>query len=70
LIINKCDINKKYTKKIEDFAKKRQISIAAKIGYDRGFIDALANLTPIIIYSPKYQSTFNKIRDAIKCQIR
>lgn len=61
LIINKYDINKNFTKNIEDFAKKNKIKILAKIPYNKDFVNALVNLTPIIIYNPKFEHLFNKI---------
>jgi len=45
IVINKWNINKKYTQKIE---KDFQGKIAGKIGYDKKIFQAVSNLTPII----------------------
>jgi len=65
IIINKWDINKEFTKKIEYFAKKYNIQILGKLPYDRAFVDALVNLEPIIVYDKNYQSLFSKILEKI-----
>ncbi len=65
LVINKFDMNKTFTKKIERFAKEKNISILGKIPYDIRFVEALVNLTPLILYAKEYQNLFNKIKDNI-----
>ncbi|MCK5282416.1 MAG: ATP-binding protein [Nanoarchaeota archaeon] len=66
IVINKFDINKEKTKEIEEFGKERGIEIIARIPYDKGFMDALVNLTPIIVYNKKYEGLFYGIADKLK----
>ncbi|MCK4521099.1 MAG: ATP-binding protein [Nanoarchaeota archaeon] len=66
LVINKWDINKAFTKKIEKFAKKYNIPILGKLPYDKAFVDALVNLEPIVVYNKKFEKLFNKIISKIK----
>jgi MinD superfamily P-loop ATPase len=68
IIINKFDINEDFTKKIEDFAEKNKINILGKFEYDRVFVDALVNLTPVIVYDKKFMDKFNKLADKLVLQ--
>ncbi len=61
IIINKYDLNKEYSKKIEQFAKENNIKILSKIKYDKSFTDALTNLTPLIIFNPAFEQVFKEI---------
>ena len=61
IIINKFDINKEYSEKIEAFAKDKNAEILAKLPYDKLFVEALVNLTPIVVYSNKFESVFNSV---------
>jgi len=65
IIINRWDINKEYTDEIVAFAKKKKVPIIGKIPYDRVFVDALVNLTPVVVFSRKYEQLFSKILDNI-----
>jgi MinD superfamily P-loop ATPase len=65
IVINRWDINKAFAKKIENFAEKYKIPILGKLPYDRAFVDALVNLTPIVEMYPKYQKIFNEITENI-----
>ena len=65
-IINKWNLNKKFTKKIEKYFQENNIPILGKIPYDRKFIDALVNLTPIVIYDKKYEKIFKRIITKLK----
>ncbi len=55
IVINKWDINKSFTKKIEGFAAKYKIPILGKLPYDKAFVDALVNLKPIVVFDKKYE---------------
>ena len=66
IVINKWDINKAFTKKIEGFAKKYNIPIPGKLPYDRAFVDALVNLIPIVVYDKKYEKKLNNLVNIIK----
>ena len=58
-------MNPAFTKKIEKFAKENSIEILAKIAYDKKFVDALVNLTPIIVFAKEYESFFNQLAEKI-----
>ncbi len=61
LVINKWDVNKAFTKKIERFAKECKIPILGKLPYDKAFVNALVNLKPVVVYDKKYQDIFCEI---------
>jgi MinD superfamily P-loop ATPase len=61
LIINKWDLSKDFSKKIELFAKEQKIPILGKIPYDEQFVNALVNLKPIIIFDNKFEKVFIEI---------
>jgi MinD superfamily P-loop ATPase len=61
LIINKYDLNKNFTKKIEEFAKKNNIPLLGKIPYNKKFVDALVKLKPVIEYDKSLEPLFSKI---------
>jgi len=65
IVINKFDVNEEFTKKIEDFAKKENITILNKIPYDKKFVDALVNLKPIVVYDNTKLDTFQTIIDNV-----
>ncbi|RLG15085.1 MAG: P-loop ATPase [Candidatus Nanohalarchaeota archaeon] len=66
IVINKYDMNPEYTRKIEEFAKKKGIRVLSKIGYDKCFMDALVNLVPVIEFSPPYKEIFDGIVRALE----
>lgn len=61
IIINKHDLNPEYTKKIAEFAEKNGIEVLARIPYDKRFVEAIVNLTPIITYEPGFEGLFKEI---------
>ena len=69
IVINKWDLNKNFSKKIEEFAGQYQIPLLGKIPYNREFVNALVNLKPVVIYDKKFtkifqdilENTFNKL---------
>ena len=61
IVINRYDINKEFTKKIEEFAEKNNIKILEKLPYDRKFVDALVNLKPIVVYDTSKINIFQNI---------
>ena len=67
IVINKFDINEEYSKKIEEFAKEKGAKILAKIPYDKSFTDALVNITPLIVFNPKFKALFDKIASNLSC---
>ena len=48
IIINKFDINKKYCKEIEEFARTQKIKIIGRLPYDKNFVKALVEMKPVI----------------------
>ncbi len=66
IIINKFDLNREFSKKIESFAKKNNTRIIAKLPYDKSFTEALVKLTPLIIYNNKYGKIFRGIISKIE----
>ncbi len=68
IVINRYDINKEFTKKIEEFASKQNIKILEKIPYNKNFVNALVNLTPIIVYDKSKVKIFQNIISNIPLQ--
>ncbi len=66
IIINKYDLNKKFSKKLENLANKAKIPILSKIPYDKDFIRAIVKMKPIVEYNKKYRKTFKEIIRKIK----
>jgi MinD superfamily P-loop ATPase len=48
IIINKHDLNITFTQKIESFAKNNDIKIISKIPFDKAFVRAMTEMTPLI----------------------
>lgn len=65
IVINKSDINVEYTKEIESFIKEKNAEIIAKIPYDKTFVGALVNMTPIILYNSKFKPVFEGIAEKV-----
>ena len=63
IVINKYDLYKAFSKKIEKFAKKYKIPILGKIPYDKEFVNALVDLKPISTYNMEYAKLFSEILD-------
>ncbi len=65
VVINKYDLNPKSTKEIEEFAEENGAEILTRIPYNKGFVDALVNLVPVIAYRPKLKTFFEEIAEKI-----
>jgi len=61
IVINKYDLNKDFSKKIEGFAEKYKIPILGKIPYNKKFVEALVKLTPIVAYDKTFIKIFQDI---------
>lgn len=61
IIINKWDLNKDITEKIEKFAGEKKVQVVAKIPYSLDFVKAMVMMKPIVEVSPKYRKLFPKI---------
>ena len=57
VIINKHDVNPKFSKKIEKEFKNSGVEILGKIPYDPIVPKAIVNLTPVVEYAPKSRVT-------------
>ncbi len=66
IIINKWDINKDVTKKIESFAEESDIPVLGKIPYTITFIEALTNLAPAVLYDPRLEKLFKIILNNLR----
>ena len=62
VVVNKHDLNPKATKEIENLAEENGLPVLAKIPYDKSFVDALVNLTPVIVYKPETRKYFEGIK--------
>lgn len=69
IVINKWDLNRKFTGKIEDFAKKAEVPIMGKLPYDKAFVKALVNMKPAVVYEKRFESMFSDILDNIPLKI-
>lgn len=65
VIINRWDLNKEFSKKIEDFLLKNKIPLLGKIPYDRAFVEALVNLKPIVVWDRKFEKLFSSILEKV-----
>jgi len=65
IVLNKHDLNEKGAKAIEKFAETQGIPVIAKIPYDKSFLDALNDLEPIIVHSPRFKKVFEEIAEAV-----
>lgn len=61
IIVNKHDLNKNFTKKIENFAKENKIPLLGKIPYNKKFVKSLVELKPAIKYDKNLKPLFSKI---------
>ena len=66
IVINKYDLNKEFSNKIEKFANKNKIKILGKIPYNKDFVEALVNLRPAVVYNKKFEPLFIRILDNLK----
>lgn len=65
IIINKFDLEKRFYKKIESFAKKNKIPIIGKIPYKKDFIDSTIKMKPVVEINPEYKKIFQNITKKI-----
>ncbi len=65
LVINSFDINRIFSRKIEEFAKEAGIPILGKVPYDRRFVDALVNRKPAIVYEKGLEPIFTGIYERL-----
>ena len=70
IIINKYDLSRNFSRKIEQFAYKNKLSILGKLPYDKKFVEALVRLKPIVEYDEKFEKKFEKILNKIMTGIK
>jgi len=61
IVINKYDLNKEYSKKIEDFAKENSLNVLVKIPYNKSFVKALINMIPVIGLDEELKKIFEDL---------
>lgn len=66
IVINKHDLNKKFSKKIENFAKQNKIPVLGKIPYDKKIVNSLLEMKPAIVKYPELTDIFEKIFENVK----
>jgi len=70
IIINKYDLNREFSEKIELFAKNNKIKIVAKIPFDKAFVKAMIEMIPLIDYDTKHTKIFENIKKKIEIEMR
>ncbi len=65
IIVNKYDLNEEQTRLVEEFAKKNNLKILAKIPFDKKFAKALTEMVPIVEYEKSYESLFNDMKEKL-----
>ena len=70
IVINKWDINKPFIKKIEEYAKEKDVSIIGRIPYRKDFIKAMIKMKPVVEINPKYRKNFENIIEKIKIELK
>ena len=61
MVINRWDINPKFTEKLKNFSKTGKIPLMGKIPYDKRFVEALINLQPAVVYEKDFEVIFKEI---------
>jgi MinD superfamily P-loop ATPase len=69
IVINKFDLAKNFYKKIEKFAKEKNIPILGRIPYRRDFVGSTIKMKPVVEINPKYQKLFKIIINKIKSKL-
>jgi MinD superfamily P-loop ATPase len=61
VVINRYDINNKFTQEIGEYFAVNNIPVLGKIPYDKKFVYALVNLEPIVVFEPEFADIFLRI---------
>ena len=61
VVINKWDLNRGFSGKIEQFAHKSGVPVLGKLPYDKKFVEALVNLKPAVVYEKGFEPLFSGI---------
>lgn len=65
IVINKFDLAQKFYKKIEKFAKSKNIPILGRIPYQKDFLQSTITMRPVTEINSDYKELFQKIIDKI-----
>lgn len=68
IVINKHNLDKGFCSQIEDFARKQEIPILAKIPYDMKFISSGNRMEPVVVSCPEYGKCFKQIIEKLWTQ--
>jgi MinD superfamily P-loop ATPase len=61
VVINRYDINNKFTEEIGEYFALNNIPVLGKIPYDKKFVYALVNLKPAAVFEPEFADIFLQI---------
>ncbi len=61
IVINKFDINRGFSSRIDDFAEKNSIPVLGKIPYSKKFVEAMVSMKPAAVYDKKLKKYFLEI---------
>ena len=65
IVINKWNLNRKFTGEIKEFAEERGVPVLGKLPYDKRFVEALVNMKPIVDYDKEFEPIFSDILNEI-----
>jgi len=65
IIINKSDLDKRFARKIEGFARKHEIPIIGKIPYKQDFVTSTIKMKPVVVFDKGYRDNFIDIANNI-----
>ena len=66
IIINKFDLAKNFSRKIENFAKRKGLSVLGKIPFSKDFINCTIKQKPVFEIKKNYQAIFSRIVQNLK----
>lgn len=69
IIINRFDLNAEYCERIEQFAKNNKMNVLGKLPYDKDFVKALVDMTPVINISDVQKKLFSNISDKLQQEL-
>ncbi len=66
IVLNKFDLDEKFCKKIEEYAKEKGVPVLGRIPYRKEFVDSTIKMKPVTELNPEYRKTFREITEKIK----
>lgn len=70
IVINKCDLSKKFALKIKKFAQDNKIPVLGQIPYRQDFIDSTVKMKPVEKINADYSVAFKQIVNQIKLSVK